>query len=237
MCIAFIKRDHDKLLVALNRDEYRNRPTRPLSFIEDKNAYAGVDERFGGTWFALNQRGSFALVTNIRNKDLSQAERPTRGELPFLALSEGLGFLDDAGKYNPFNLLWGDRFKLNYFNNIEGAKKEISENLYALTNCAHPCSWPKSVEGKKAFKKIEMDWDDERIFESVFKAMKNSETHDFVPSGTGFDEEVEKKLSPIFVDLPDYGTVSTTVMLAGADGVRVEERRWASGDHTKFIIR
>ena len=225
------------MLIAHNRDEYYVRPSQPLSYIEDKKAYAGIDLRYGGTWFCVDTLGRFAFVTNIRNKALAKADRPTRGELPFLALEGEADFLDNAQKYNPFNLVWGDTKRINYFNNLESRQIVLQEELLSMSNCLYPCAWPKSQKGKESFKKIVLDWDDERIFEESFKAMQDRDEFDFVPAGTGFEPETEKKLTPMFVQLPNYGTVSTTVMLVGEDGIRIEERRWPSGEQSHFILR
>lgn len=189
--------------------------------------------------------GSFAFVTNIRNKSLATEGKPTRGELPFLALEslQEFGadaeaeFLDEAGKYNPFNLVWGDRHKIHYFNNIEGERSILDGDLLAISNSTLPCVWPKAVEGKNLFEKVSLDWDDERIFSEAFLILREDRFYDFVPEGTGFSEDVERQLSPIFIDLPNYGTVSSTVMLAGEDGVRIEELRWPSRAQTRFVVR
>lgn len=225
------------MLLALNRDEFFDRPAAAMKFIEDKEVYAGVDQRFGGTWFAVDKKGNFAFVTNIRNKALGMEGRPTRGELPFLALEGEADFLDNAGKYNPFNLVWGNVQKINYFNNIEGVEKELKDSLLSVSNCAAPCYWPKAVEGKKLFEKIDLEWDDERIFSEAFLAMQTNEHYDFVAPDTGFEEEDEKALTPIFIRQKNYGTVSTTVMLIGEDGIRIDERKWPDGKDTKFTLR
>lgn len=237
MCVAFIKRHHGKVLIALNRDEFYARPTKPLSYIEDKKAYAGVDERYGGTWFVVDQLGRFAFVTNIRGKDLIKEDAPTRGEIPFNALEAEADFLDNAKDFNPFNVVWGSKDKICYFNNVEMKELEFKEELISITNTTHPATWPKAQKGMEKFEKIKLEWDDEQIFEKSFEIMKDSTSYDFVAPNTGFDEEMEKSLTPIFLELRDYGTVSTTVVLIGADGIRIDEKRYPSGEHHKFIIR
>lgn len=237
MCIAFIKRDNNKVLIALNRDEFYERPTSKLKFIEEKNAYAGLDLRHGGTWFAIDKSGRFSFVTNIRQKKLIKEDARSRGELPFSILEDGEDILAHSTEYNPFNLVWGDSQQILYYNNLEHQEKILAEPLWGISNAVDPCDWPKVTEGKKSFSKIRLDWEDEHIFNEALQVMKNREKRDFVAPNTGFDEATERGLASTFLELDGYGTVSTTVALIGADGVRIDEHKWPSGEHTKVAHR
>lgn len=237
MCVAFIKKENGKVLIALNRDEFYERPTAKLAFIEERNAYAGLDLRHGGTWFTVDKNGRFSFVTNIRNKKLIKEDARSRGGLPFSILEDGEDILAHSSEYNPFNLVWGDSKETLYFNNLENKEKIIADELWGISNAVDPCDWPKVSDGKKIFSKIRLDWDDDHIFDEALKAMKNHEKRDFVAPNTGFDEETERSLSSTFLELGDYGTVSTTLALIGADGVRLDEHRWPKGEHTKIAHR
>jgi uncharacterized protein with NRDE domain len=104
------------LVIAANRDELRNRPSRgPHRWPGEPAIWAGRDEVAGGTWLGVNERGVLAAITNRRDGPLDPA-RPSRGALclgvlrqpsPVAARSlvaEALA----AQAYNPFNLLWAD---------------------------------------------------------------------------------------------------------------------------------
>lgn len=73
------------------------------------------DERAGGTWLGLNEKGVFAGLTN-RFGEMPDPERRSRGEIVFRALEEGsaaaaaeaIGEIG-AGQYNPFHFLVADR--------------------------------------------------------------------------------------------------------------------------------
>jgi uncharacterized protein with NRDE domain len=69
------------LLVAANRDESRQRPTRaPFRWPEDPPLWAGRDEVAGGTWLGVNGAGLLAAVTNRPEADVDTARR-SRGLL------------------------------------------------------------------------------------------------------------------------------------------------------------
>ena len=53
------------VVVAANRDEAVDRPSRPPAYVEtDPTVFAPLDERAGGTWMGVNDRGVFVGITN-----------------------------------------------------------------------------------------------------------------------------------------------------------------------------
>lgn len=119
MCtlIAFHRpRPRVHLVVAANRDEYLDRPTRGLELdrIGGRGVLAPRDLRAGGTWLGLNDLGVFAALTNRPNPS-PEASRPSRGLLVTAALAQAsargaaelLAALPDRA-YNPFNLFVAD---------------------------------------------------------------------------------------------------------------------------------
>jgi uncharacterized protein with NRDE domain len=93
----------EALVVAANRDEFRDRPTDgPGRF--RPGVFAGRDRRAGGTWLAVGARG-LAAVTNIAGSPPDPALR-SRGALPLAALAGSLPASFEA--WNPFNLLVAD---------------------------------------------------------------------------------------------------------------------------------
>ena len=56
-----------KLVLASNRDEFYERPTKNMFWRSDKNILSGEDELKKGMWLGLNKNGSLAAVTNVRD--------------------------------------------------------------------------------------------------------------------------------------------------------------------------
>lgn len=215
MCIAFIKRDSDSLVIALNRDEFYARSATPVELHKDEGLYYGKDLKAGGTWFVADTEGNFALVTNIRRMDLIREDVKSRGEIPFkLIRGESINHAD----YNPFNALWGNKEKIFYTNSINTVSIEIQENIIGLSNSTYPCQWPKVVNGIEAIKQA-------NSVDEYFKVMLDKTSYDYIAEGTGLSFEQEKALTPIFLELPDYGTVSTVLMVVEVEKIVIKEKR------------
>lgn len=87
---------HMPLLVAANRDEYWNRPTRPLSQWQGQHQrlLSGRDERAGGTWMGFAQHGRVAILTNVRGQDDEAPAPKSRGLLTTTWLDTQVGTSD-----------------------------------------------------------------------------------------------------------------------------------------------
>ena len=84
MCIAVFQWNPEaetQLLLAANRDEHFERPTQAMHWWPQANVLAGRDLKADGAWLGVTRRGSFALITNIRNPALRKAAAPSRGEI------------------------------------------------------------------------------------------------------------------------------------------------------------
>jgi uncharacterized protein with NRDE domain len=104
------------LVVAANRDEYRERPAEAPALRDTAagRVAAPRDLRAGGTWLGVNRHGTFAALTN-RPTACADPTRRSRGLLVLDALgsakaSEAAEWLSrlPAGTYNPFNLFVAD---------------------------------------------------------------------------------------------------------------------------------
>src|SRR5687768_15648989 len=83
------------LLVAANRDEQHARPTQTAAWWPDApHILGGRDLLAGGTWLAVDERGRFAAVTNIRDPERPLGLR-SRGSL----VADYLGGLESAAHY------------------------------------------------------------------------------------------------------------------------------------------
>lgn len=120
MCTVVLLRrpGHDwPLLLAANRDEMRDRPSRPPGrhWPDRPEIVAGLDELAGGSWLGVNDHGVVAAALNRRNSLGPAPGLRSRGELVLDALdhadaaaaAEALGALD-AHAFRPFNLVVAD---------------------------------------------------------------------------------------------------------------------------------
>ena len=128
MClIVFAYQYHPRypLILAANRDEFYERPTRKAYFWEDHpDLLAGRDLKYGGTWMGITRSGRFAAVTNFRDRTEFREHPESRGLMTkdFLVSHTSPGdFLKEIitrnDQYNGFNLLIGDPSALFYYSN------------------------------------------------------------------------------------------------------------------------
>ncbi|XP_069353052.1 transport and Golgi organization protein 2 homolog isoform X3 [Eulemur rufifrons] len=125
MCIIFFKFDPRpvsknayRLILAANRDEFYNRPSKLADFWGSNNEIlSGLDMeegKEGGTWLGITTHGKLAALTNYLQPRLDHAARG-RGELVthFLTTEvDSLSYLKkvsvEGHLYNGFNLLAAD---------------------------------------------------------------------------------------------------------------------------------
>jgi uncharacterized protein with NRDE domain len=226
------------LVVAANRDEWRDRPALPAHWWSDHPALlAGRDLQAGGTWMGITRGGRFAAVTNFRDPSDKRSTALSRGALvaQFLLGSDApSAYLADlagrADQYNGFNLLVGDGRELLYFGSREGGVRAVAPGVHALSNHLLDEPWPKVTKAREAMRASVADGD------APLFAMLSDATPapDHALPDTGVGLERERWLSPILIVGETYGTRASTVLRVATDGrVRFEERtRAASGEVT-----
>jgi len=104
------------VVVAANRDEYRDRNSAPPSFWDgNPGFFAGKDLKEGGTWLGLNSAGLLIGLLNRRSEKGRDSSRRSRGLLCTDALKHSrLSSLRKVMEkplsniYNPFNLFYTD---------------------------------------------------------------------------------------------------------------------------------
>ncbi len=150
MCLVIVvSRCHPELALAVgaNRDEALDRPAVPMAVLRESGprVLGGRDEVAGGTWFALNQHGVFATVTNRPPSPGPRPARRSRGELP-LALAghttaasavEAFAVTYRPRDFNPGWLLAGDRDTLFSIDMTEGdapAVRPLPPGVHVLEN-------------------------------------------------------------------------------------------------------
>lgn len=254
MClILFSYKNHPryKLILASNRDEFYDRPTRQLELWDDDRSsetiLAGQDEKDKGTWLGITPSGKFSGITNFRSMKSIKHQAPSRGLLVSNYLSgkdspkEYLETVMESGPvYNGFNLLAGDVHSMYYYSNMKRDILEIEPGVYGLSNAFLNTPWPKIRKGKAEFDKILKDddeLDEKRIFSLL--ADKNFPPLNELPD-TGVGPEWERILSPLFIESDVYGTrTSTIITIEHSSEIKVVEKtflRNATGGFRSEIV-
>ena len=149
------------LLVVANRDEQLDRPASgPRLHDGTLRWLAPVDERAGGTWWGLNERGVFAALTNRYEGRPPDAELRSRGELIPLALQASTAAqaaarvaAHDASDYNPFRLVIADRTRMLLVLPLEGdlVARDRSANALVVTERSHGAAASRRVTELEAW--------------------------------------------------------------------------------------
>ena len=233
--IAWQARDDLPLIVAANRDEWRDRPAEPAHWWdEDPDLLAGRDLRAGGTWMGVTRGGRFAAVTNFRDPAERRSTARSRGGLVTGYLRGDQGpreYLEtisaDASAYNGFNLILGDRATLWYFGSREGEARPVEPGVHGLSNHLLDEPWPKVVKGRAAMgMSLALADPVPRLFDLLSDA--EAPDDDALPD-TGVGKAWERRLSRALITGEDYGTrCSTVVAFDARGGFTLEERTRAA---------
>ncbi|MGV3742986.1 MAG: NRDE family protein [Burkholderiaceae bacterium] len=214
-----------------NRDEFYDRPAAPAGWWEEfPDVFAGRDLRGGGTWLGVTRAGRFATVTNVRNPAMLKPDAPTRGTLALDFLTRPVGarayvneVKDKAQEYNGFNLLVCDGEELIWYTNAASDDARngtpLAPGFYGLSNGVLDTPWPKVVRTKAQFASLLcQDAPDEAYFDMLSDTTRASDCR--LPK-TGVPIEMERVLSSVCIESPNYGTrVSTVVrMKSGSEPV------------------
>ena len=141
--------------------------------------------------------------------------------------AEYLGQID-GGRYDGFNLLLGDFETVHYATNRGPSPRALSAGIYGLSNGLLDTAWPKVEAGKRGLGEALSQSDGEEGLEARLLALLSDTTpaDDHVLPDTGVGQDLERMLSPIYIESPAYGTRSSSVLIARRDGrVRITERQ------------
>lgn len=249
MCILFIAnkmRDDYPLIIAANRDEFYNRPTAPSSYWQSApDVLAGRDLEAGGTWMGVTRNGKIAALTNVRDPNNINKNTVSRGELVANWLMQNTDFQYDRTEnerddylshirrnrhqYNGYNLVYGDVNQLCVYNNVNDTTHAITKGVYGLSNADLVTPWPKVTQGVSALNKYVAQTnsvDENALFDIL--AQENKAEDNALPD-TGIGYEWEKALSSIFIQTPQYGTRTSTLLLVDKHHcVHYKERRFSA---------
>ncbi len=224
IALAWRTREALPLVVAANRDEWRDRPTEPAHWWPDHPAiFAGRDLRARGTWMGFTKAGRFAAVTNFRDPADRRSTARSRGELvtAFLLSGEAAGpFLSrlapHASDYNGFNLLLADGASLWYFSSREGVAREVPPGVHALSNHVLDEPWPKVIRARHAMEAALAKSDPRGDLEAFLGDPTPAPDDELPETGVGLDWE--RRLSPPLITGDDYGTRSSSTLLLDSRG-------------------
>ena len=233
------------LVACANRDEYYDRPATPAGPWPDApNIIAGRDLRGGGSWMGVTKDGpngpKFAALTNVRAPNDWRTDAPTRGALvaDFLKGDDDApAYLDriapGADAYNGFNLILGDATGMYWFSNHAGADprngKALEPGIYGVSNGLLDAPWPKVVRTKATFASLLLQGAPE---EAYFEMLADTtRAPDMRLPDTGVPLDLERELSAVCIEIPGYGTRTSTVVKVYADAEpELHERVLKPGD-------
>lgn len=238
MCLAVIAwQSHPDypLIAVANRDEFYARRARPASWWgQSVSLLGGRDEEGGGAWFAVNRRGRFALITNVRAPTERNPHAPSRGALVVAALQASelvgvwlRGVAERARAFNGFNLIVGDALALRdprtapevhyYSNRLAEGPRRLAPGIYGLSNAFLDTPWPKVTRTVARFacqiaQRVDID--------ALLRMMADVEpARDHELPATGVPLDWERALSAVLIRANGYGTRATTVLTVRADGL------------------
>lgn len=239
MClILFAHRYHRDypLVVAANRDEFYQRPTRAAHFwAQAPQVLGGLDTRAGGTWLGVTRSGRFAAITNFRDGHRPDTGKRSRGKLTqdFLLTDQPpRDYLQQvhkrAGDYNGFNLILGDGNSLFYYGNRDGTIDELEPGIYGLSNGLLDSPWPKVTGGKNALQAAVDNGPDTDELLAILADDRRAADGDL--PDTGVPLAWERELSSRFIRAGDYGTRASTAIIVRAGEVEFTERSFVAGE-------
>lgn len=226
-------------VLAANRDEYFARPSETAAWWshEGFEIFGGRDLEKGGTWLGLTRAGRIAVVTNVRDVvNPPRAGAGSRGWITRDALTSAvIPPVIARSAFPSFNLVVSDRDATFYARDDDERSMHVSSGLHGLSNHRLDTPWPKVERAVAALAALKRPTAD-ALFDVL--ADRTRARDDDLPK-TGVPLEVERALSPAFVNLPEvaYGTRCSTVVMRDDAGVlRFEERTFdASGAITRVV--
>lgn len=245
MCLivfAFETHPNYKLILAANRDEFYERPTTVADWWEDlPSILGGRDLKAKGTWMGMSSDGRFAAVTNYRDLSNIREDAKSRGDLPVDFLKGSQSSIDygeeiakEGKRYNGFNLLTLDE-EMIHVSNYENKVNRLGAGIYGLSNALLDTPWPKVERAKSFFRdKIEGDF----TLKELLDVMDDSVVaQDEQLPATGLPIEMERAVSAMHIQTPNYGTCCSTVITIDYEGqVEFVERSFPVGDREDGMV-
>jgi uncharacterized protein with NRDE domain len=242
--IAWRARADLPLVVAANRDEWRERAAERASWWPDHpELLAGRDLQAGGTWMGITRGGRFAAVTNFRDPSDKRSTAKSRGMLvtDFLLGSDTPArFLSNlspqAREYNGFNLILGDGASLLYYGSRDNEPRAIEPGIHGLSNHLLDEPWPKVVRGRKRMEEALAQSDPAPMLFDMLSDAESAPDQELPNTGIGL--AWERRLAAALITGQGYGTRASTVLTLSASGdVALEERTRAADGSVEDTVK
>ena len=173
-------------------------------------------------------------MTNVRSGSRLRQGPRSRGLLvtDFL-LSEhaSMAFAEQIGNaardYDGFNLLGYDGCDLVWYSNQALAARHLPAGIYTLSNAALDTAWPKTERLRAGFDRVMKTASRNPVRELLALLRDAVQADDDALPDSGVSREMERTLSPIFIEGDGYGTRCSSIVLVDREGgIRFVERRY-----------
>ena len=226
--------DRYPLVIAANRDEDHQRPTRFAHFWDDApDVLGGRDGMKGGSWLAVTRNGRFAAVTNLhgavprtRSRGMLVSGFVTSAIEPEEFATE---VVRDAAEYAGFHLIAGvTGGEVVYVAGEES--RTLERGVYGFSNARNGEHWSKvDVAIAAVSEALSAAGDADALSDELLRFLRT-------PRNSGRVQE------EVFITGERYGTRASTVVIATANEILFAEQNYASGgittgDALQFRIR
>lgn len=231
MCLIILAIDQHPdypFILCGNRDEFHLRPTKQADYWSDvKQIFAGRDLEKGGTWLGVTTTGKIAAVTNVRDKIDIGTDFLSRGEIVTDFLKGDVSpkqFIEELKTkehdYQGYNVIVGEYKDFHYSSNRVSDSVKLDQGFHVISNAKLNTSWPKAEQLKKNFTdSLRNELSESEYIEKWLTILRDQTTFpDEELPHTGVGVELERILSPIFINGEHYGTRASTIILLRRDG-------------------
>ena len=221
------------LILAANRDEYYERPTKSMHWWKAEGVLAGKDLQAGGTWLGVSDDGRFAAITNYKELTSGGGDLKSRGELVSnyitskeVSSKEYLKRIKGTN-YAGFNLLLGDREGIYYISNRREGIDKLEPGIHAVGNSLLNSQTKKSIKIKNQFKELlQTNPDENALLEFMGGDSGDLSNLDMA----GFKKTEHEEIPYRFIKSNVYGTRCTTLLTIDLNGkYRITEQNYSKG--------
>lgn len=212
------------LVIAANRDEDYERPTIPADFWPDQRSIVGGRDRLhGGSWLAIDRRGRFAAVTNLRSSH-GVIGKLSRGGLvrEFVAGHTGaVDYLQEVASrktdYAGFHLVAGVAGR--EIAQLSDSVTLLGPGIYALSNADPGVRWPKVEMAETEMARLISIDDPALLSERLMAFLTGGRSEGrAAPDENGRRRSSLDPMGEVFVAGDRYGTRCSTVIIVDARG-------------------
>ena len=213
-----------KLVLASNRDEFYERPTKNMFWRSNKDILSGEDELKKGMWLGLNKNGRLAAVTNVRDFSDDEAlrepeKKESRGDLVKNFL-EGehttKDYLDgiNGSKYQGFNLILVKDFKLSIVSSEGTELNDEKKGTFVLGNKKYNSESEKLLSAEIDFNNLLKS---QITHKSLFQFMSEPTNEPLTFSNAFIKGNHGNEFNARFIKSDIYGTRASTIITIDKD--------------------